>query len=189
MLEREGTTPAKRKKLKESIPTSRRITKTDLAKYMNAWAQRPDLVSQGAQKNFDKFMAEIGGEESNASVRLPDVTAYKLVVAKAILFRRTSSLVRPMFPAFQANVGAYVVAVLSRQFGDRIDLMRIWLQQDLSPELKAQVQTWAREVNDILHKTSGGRMISEWAKRPECWAAVSAARYSDPADGIPEARA
>ena len=189
MLEREGSTPAKRKKLKESVPTSRRITKTDLAKYMNAWAQRPDLVSQGAQKNFDKFMAEIGGEESDAAIQMPDVTAYKLVIAKAILFRRATALVRPMFPAFQANVGAYVVAILSKQLGERMDLMRIWLQQDLSPALKAQVQTWAREVNEVLHKTSGGRMISEWAKRPECWAAVSAARYSSPAVGIPEVRA
>lgn len=188
MLEREGTTPAKRKKLKESVPTSRRITKTDLAKYMNAWAQRPDLVSQGAQKNFDRFMAEISGDESSSAVAMPDPTTYKLMIAKAIIFRRTSALARTMFPAFQANVAAYTVAVVAKLLGDRLDLMRIWLQQDLSVALKTQIQEWAREVNEVLHRSSGGRMISEWAKRPECWAAVSGARYSEPGRSIPEIR-
>ena len=36
LLTREGTTPAKLKALKDAIPTARRITKTDLAKYINA---------------------------------------------------------------------------------------------------------------------------------------------------------
>ena len=37
MLAREGTTPARLRNLKDAIPTSRKITKTDLAKYLNAW--------------------------------------------------------------------------------------------------------------------------------------------------------
>lgn len=188
MLEREGTTPARRRKLKESIPTSRRITKTDLAKYMNAWEQRPDLVSQGSQKNFEKFKREVGGEDSGTPLALPDLAGYKIMIAKAILFRKTSALVRPMFPAFQANVVAYIVAIVSLKLGDRLDLMRIWLQQDLSSALKTQIQIWAREVNDVLHSTSSGRMISEWAKRGECWTAVSGAKFSAPKSGIPELR-
>jgi hypothetical protein len=189
MLEREGTTPAKRQRIKESIPPSRRITKTDLAKYLNAWGQRPDLVSQGSQKNFDKFMADLGGEGSATGAVVPDLTFFKTAIAKAILFRKTSSLVRPMFPAFQANVAAYTVAIVSLMLGDKLDLMRIWLQQDLSPALKSQIQEWAREVNLVLKGSSSGRMISEWAKRPECWAAVSGSRFSSPAVNIPEVRA
>jgi hypothetical protein len=188
LLEREGTTAAKRKKLKDAIPTSRRVTKTDLAKYLNAWAQRPDLVSQGSQKNFDKFMAEVADDDQASAPTLPDVNAYKLIIAKALLFRRTSALVRPMFPAFQANVAAYVVAVVSKLVGERLDLMRIWLQQDLSAQLKAQLQVWAQEVNEVLHRTADGRMVSEWAKRPECWAAVQGASYSKAKAGIPELR-
>ena len=188
LLEREGTTAAKRKKLKDAIPTSRRVTKTDLAKYLNAWAQRPDLVSQGSQKNFDKFMAEMAGDDQASAPTLPDVNAYKLIIAKAILFRRTSALVRPMFPAFQANVAAYVVAVVSKLVGEQLDLMRIWLQQDLSAQLRAQLQVWAQEVNEVLHRTADGRMVSEWAKRPECWAAVQSASYSKAKAGIPELR-
>ncbi|MCV5539904.1 AIPR family protein, partial [Escherichia coli] len=37
MLEREGKTPPGIKRLKDAIPASRRITKTDFAKYHCAW--------------------------------------------------------------------------------------------------------------------------------------------------------
>ncbi|MCQ8182294.1 AIPR family protein [Methylomonas sp. SURF-1] len=187
MLSREGTTPAKLKKLKESIPPSRKITKTDLAKFLNAWNKRPDLVSLGAQKNFERFMDSLR-EDDQSSVPLPDVMAYKTMVAKAILFKKTQSLVRPMFPAFQGNVATYLVSLLADRLGERIDLDKIWLKQDISITLRSQLQTWADEVNETLHRTSGGKMISEWAKKPECWDAVRMGSYSPVMDGIFELR-
>ena len=72
--------------------------------------------------------------------------------------------------------------------GDRIDLDRIWAKQAASPELLAQIVVWAREVNDVLHSSSGGKMVSEWAKRPECKEAVMGASYSAPAANIPEVK-
>ncbi len=188
MLLREGTTPARLRQLKESIPTSRKITKTDLAKYLNAWEQRPDLVSLGTQKNFERFMGELANSDAEGPVVLPDVPSYKLMVAKAILFKRAQALVRPMFRQAQANVAAFVVSLISNRFGPRFDLSRVWIRQDISSELRVQIQTWAAEINLVLHNSAGGRMISEWAKRPECWKAVCEAKYSDPFSGIPEIR-
>jgi hypothetical protein len=187
LLSREGTTPAKLKVLKEAIPPSRKITKTDLAKYINAWDRKPDVVSLGSQKNFDRFMASLSGEDGE-EVPMPDVAQYKAMIAKTKIFKDTQKLVRPMFQAFQANVAAYVVAVLSDRLGDKIDLNRIWIRQDVSQELLSQIGIWAREVNDVLHRTAGGRMVSEWAKKPECREAVIGATYSEPADNIPEVR-
>ena len=187
LLIREGTTPAKLRALKEAIPTSRRITKTDLAKYINAWDKLPDIVSLGSQKNFDKFMNSIAGPEGSEAP-LPNVADFKAMVAKARIFRDTQKLVRPLFQAFQANVAAYVISILADKLGDRIDLDRIWTRQSISPELLSQIATWAKEVNEVLHRTAGGRMISEWAKKPECRDAVFGATYSQPAKGIPEVR-
>ena len=188
MLLREGTTPARLRQLKESIPTSRRITKTDLAKYLNAWAQRPDSVSFGTQKNFERFMADLTNNDSEAPPPLPDVPAYKLMVAKAILFKRAHALVRPMFQQAQANITAYMVSLLANRLGQKFDLDKIWLRQDVSSELKLQIQTWAAEVNKVLHDSAGGRMISEWAKKTECWEAVRKAAYTESMVGIPEMR-
>jgi hypothetical protein len=175
------------KALKDAIPPSRRITKTDLAKYVTAWDKRPDIVSLGSQKNFDRFMASISGPEG-AEAPLPNVAAYKAMVAKAKIFRHTQKLSRPMFQAFQANVAAYAVSVLADKLGDRIDLERVWAKQAGSPELMEQIGTWAREVNEVLHRTANGRMVSEWAKKPECRDAVLGATYSAAAPGIPEVR-
>lgn len=187
LLAREGTTPAKLKALKEGIPNARRITKTDLAKYINAWDKRPDLVSLGSQKNFDRFMASLSTSDG-VETPLPTVSDFKTMIAKAKIYRETQKLVRPMFQAFQANVTAYTVSIVSEKLGDRIDLERVWNKQAVSPELILQISIWAKEVNDVLHLSSGGKMISEWAKRPECWNVLLKANFSTPVANIPEIR-
>lgn len=188
LLAREGTTPAKLRALKEAIPPSRKITKTDLAKYINAWSGLPDVVSLGSQKCFDRFMSAMTPAEGEPAQPSPDVAAFKSMVAQAIVFKAVHKLVRPMFQAFQANVAAYTVSLMATKVGDRFDLDRVWSRQGVSQELLAQISVWAREVNDALHRTAGGRMVSEWAKKQECREAVLGARYSEPAAGIPEIR-
>jgi AIPR protein len=187
LLTREGTTPSKLKTLKDAIPTARRITKTDLAKYITAWDKKPDIVSLGSQKNFDKFMAGLAPVDGQEAP-LPTVGEYKAMIAKAKIYRDAQKLLRPMFQAFQANVTAYTVSLVAAKLGDRIDLDRIWAKQAVSPELLAQIAIWAKEVNEVLHTSSGGKMVSEWSKRPECKEAVMAASYSTPATNIPEVK-
>ncbi len=105
-----------------------------------------------------------------------DLAAYKAMIAKAILYKKTQALVRPMFPAFQGNVTTYLVSLVAHKLGERIDLERIWAQQDISKPLQSLLlQTWAEEVNSVLHQSAAGRMISEWAKKPECWVGVRGA--------------
>lgn len=188
LLTREGTTPAKLRALKEAIPTARRVTKTDLAKYITAWDRKPDIVSLGSQKNFDRFMAGLAPSDGQEAP-LPTVPEFKAMIAKAKIYRDSQKLLRPMFQAFQANVTAYTVALLSEKLGSRIDLDRIWARQAISQELLSQIAVWAKEVNQALHSTAGGRMVSEWAKRPECKEAVMGANYSVAASNIPEVKA
>jgi hypothetical protein len=187
LLSREGTSPAKLKALKEAIPTVRRITKTDLAKYLNAWDKKPDIVSLGSQKNFEHFMSSLTRTDG-VEAPLPSVGDYKAMIAKAKIYRESQKLLRPMFQAFQANVTAYTVSLVSEKLGARIDLDRIWAKQSVSPELLAQIATWAKEVNDVLHTSAGGKMVSEWAKRPECREAWISASYSTPSANIPEVK-
>ena len=189
MLAREGTTPAKLKNIKQVVsPPSQKITKTDLAKYLNAWDQKPDQVSLGAQKNFEQLMEAIKQQEGDSQF-VPDVSFYKTAVAKAILFKKAHAIVRPNFRSFQANITCYLISLLANRVGAQFDFDRIWDRQDISDNLKAQLTAWASEVNDVLWKSANGRMISEWAKKPECWAVVASASYSEPVAGIPEIRA
>lgn len=104
----------------------------------------------------------------------------------SIIRLRSSPAMAPMFSAFQANVDAYVVSMLSSRLAGKINLERIWLQQDISVQLRQLIAAWAREVNDILHQSANGRMVSEWAKKSECWDGVRSASFSEVPEGIPE---
>ena len=185
MLTREAATPARLRSLRAAIPPARKITKTDLAKFLNAWDCKPHFVGLGSQKNFERFMAGLSGQDDAAPPPLPDAAAYKLMIAKAIVYKTAQRLIRPTFPAFQANIVAYTVALLADRLADRLDLQTIWDKQEVSAELGAQIVAWAKEVNRVLTDTAGGRMLSEWAKKPECWDAVRATAFSAPAR-IPE---
>lgn len=181
MLAREGTTPKRLKDLKDAIPASRKFGKTDLAKYANAWVQKPQIVALGSQKNFERFMAELPFEQ------LPDVSSYKRLIAQVILFKAVQKAVRAgNYPAFQANISAYTVSTLALLADNRLSLDAIWQRQVISPQLQAYAEEIARKVDEVLRQSAGGRMISEWAKKDECWTAVGNASYPELPRGIPE---
>lgn len=188
LLSREGTTPARLRALKESVPASRKITKTELAKYLMAWDVRPDVVSLGTQKCFDRFMTSLGEAETAGNSVVPDAVFFKALVAKALVFKAVHKAARPLVSAFLANVAAYTVAVVAHVYRDALDLERIWRNQGVSDQFLEQVEIWAREVNERLHETANGKMISEWAKRPECRVAMFARPFSPPSLDVPEAR-
>ena len=188
LLSREGATPARPKALKESVPISRKITKTELAKYLMAWDIKPDVVSQGTQKCFDRFMTGLGEAEAAGKLLVPDPIFFKALVAKALVFKAVHKTARPLVSAFLANVAAYTVAVVVQSYRETFDLERVWRNQGVSPQLVKQIEIWAREVNERLHETANGKMISEWAKRPECREAMFARPFSPPSVDVPEIR-
>ncbi|WP_316197045.1 AIPR family protein [Bradyrhizobium sp. SZCCHNS3053] len=148
-------------------PKERRFSKTDLAKYLNAWDGQVHQVSFGNQKNYQFFIQSLKDEHPEGFE--PDASWFKAFVAKAILFRTVLSIVRARkFAAFQANIVAYTVACLSWACGGRIDFDMIWMRQSISPELHGVLDGWVGEVDEALRKTAGNRMVSEWAKKVEC---------------------
>lgn len=186
MLEREAKRPSDLKRLQTSMPSTRKLTKTDFAKYLCAWMQLPDLVSIGGQKAFPIFMNLMTTPSAEGTVALPDADDYKKMIAQVIIFKAATRLINPRFPAFKANVAAYTVAVLSKLLGQRIDLGVIWQNQALSDGLGKQIIIWSEEVNVLLHSSANGRMVSEWAKKKECWAVLAEHRYSAPISDIAE---
>jgi hypothetical protein len=181
LLAREGSTPARLRDLKLSIPASRRVTKTDVAKYTLGWAQRPEIVSLGAQKNFKIFTDEMPDDAP-----VPDLPAYKRLIALTLMYRRAEKMIRARYQQAQANITAYTIAILSRDFGQTLNFDLIWTNQSLSEPLELLIMSVSRDVNEILKTSAGERMISEWAKKPECWVAVSAHVFATNSNGVPE---
>tara|TARA_R110000868_G_scaffold70819_3_gene207989 strand:+ start:31584 stop:33362 length:1779 start_codon:yes stop_codon:yes gene_type:complete len=183
MLAREGTTPARLRQLKDSIPSNRKVTKTDLAKYIHAWVGRPDLVSLGSQKNFQRLMLD----DSTIVDRLPDVGSYKNLIAQALIYKAVQKSVRSgSFQAYQANIVAYTVAILSRMTQGSFSLDSIWQRQAVSSQLFAFMGVLATRIDELLRETAGARMVSEWAKKEDCWEVVQRARMPVAPSSIPE---
>ncbi|SDT08859.1 AIPR family protein [Bradyrhizobium canariense] len=156
-----------KRRFAQETPKERRFSKTDLAKYLNAWEGQAHQVSFGNQKNFQFFMQAL--KEEHPDGLEPDAAWFKAFVAKAILFRATLSIVRAKkFAAFQANIVAYTIACLSWVTNGRVDLDMIWAQQAISPDLHKLLESWVGKIDKALRKTAGNRMVSEWAKKVEC---------------------
>ncbi len=186
MLAQAGDKTAKQKKIQKAIPAGRKITKPDLAKFLNCWDGKPYLVSLGAQKNFEKFMDVIEASETNGQPVIPTPSEYKQMIAKAIIYKRAYALIKPRFRADQAQVTNYTVALVADRLGSRLSLDQVWQKQELSSELDRQIEAWSLEVQAVLEETKEGRSVSEWCKKPECWQVVAARSYSNPRAGIPE---
>lgn len=164
-LSRETTT-LRKMQFKEDHPY---FTKTDLAKYENTWDQIPYIVSEGAQKNFKKFMIRL----QERSKFIPEEEYYKRLIAKAILFRRTEKLVQAQnYGGYRANIVTYTIAVLSFKSAQRIDLEKIWKEQALTPALEYEIVRVSAFVHKLITNPSGGANIGEWCKKEKCWDSV-----------------
>lgn len=175
-LNRERT-PARQRTFKVQHPLRQKMTKTDVAKFENTWEQLPHLVSRGAEKNFREFMLRLG-EVGRPRV---DLQYFQRLVAKAILFRTTERIVSGEdFGGYRANIVAYTLARLSLATAKRVDLSRIWREQQLSPELEDAIRSLSHPVQHIIVTPPRQANIGEWAKRPDCWAAVSGIEWAVP---------
>lgn len=133
------------------------------------WDGRPDVASLGGQKGFAEFMDEVQAQEEDGESMIPDLVGFKQMIARVIVFKQVQTLMRQMLAAYQSNVALYLIAIVAKAHGNRFDCMRVWDSQLVSQGFKDQARIWGREVNDALHVSAQGRMISEWAKKDDCW--------------------
>lgn len=171
MMNREGT-PAKRRAFKETHPV---FSKTDMAKFENTWNQMPYYVSEGAQKNFKRFMLEV----KNRGNYLPDENYYKKLIAKAILYKRTEKLVsQQQYGGYRANIVTYTIALISHKSAQRIDLDLIWKNQMLSENLEREIIKVSGIVHDHIVTPPNGANIGEYCKKKTCWDSLIEKEYT-----------
>ena len=192
MMLREGTTHARRRRLKEITPPMRRLTKNDIAKYHEAWRGRPNQVALAGEKNFAAFMAALDNDPSIVPDPL-DAAWYRAMIAKVIIFKSIERMIKTkeakkIFCQGWINIATYVVSVLSSKLGDRIDLDYIWMQQRISAPLQGLLWNWAVVVNTEFNRIAPGQQFSEVAKRVETWNEIEKAHYPAPVTTIIEIR-
>ena len=171
-------TGAQRKKFDLENPRSQLVTKTDLAKFLNVWEQRPEEVSQGAQKNFATFAKRIG-QAWRKSPNDFNEAWYRMAVARAIIFKSTERIVsaQPWYQGgYRANIVAYTIAKLAHDVSGReraVDFEAVWKRQSSGRTLDEAVASAAERVHTVLvQPPSGISNVTEWAKKQACWERV-----------------
>jgi len=168
-------TTAQRKKFDLEYPKKQMFTKTDLAKFLMLWRGKPDVVSQGAQKNFAEFASIIGDEW----LEQPDTfneLFYRETIAKAIIFKTTEKLVSNQSwyeGGYRANIVAYAIAKLAHDATEKelaVDFESIWRNQAISSAMHESLEIVSRVVHDnLVTPPPGAKNVTEWAKKQPCW--------------------
>ncbi|WP_419838411.1 AIPR family protein [Candidatus Poriferisodalis sp.] len=176
-----------RRMFEAQYPRKQLFTKTDLAKYMNVWRCKPEIVSRGAQKNFADFAAFVGSEWKKNSDGFNEVY-YREAIAKAIIFKTVERIVteQPWYQGgYRANVVAYTIAKLAHDLEQRersLDFQHIWRTQAVSVGLDKALTIAAAAIHEVIvAPPATHRNVTEWAKQQACWNRVERLRVRWPA--------
>jgi hypothetical protein len=149
------------------FPPSQLVTKEDIARYCNIWNGYPDLVSKGGQKNFAKFMDDIGGSLGKGWE--PSSEEFKELIAKAIFYRSIQDVAKELkIPGYRINIVNYTASLIVEKAAGRINLKAIWDRQDISDPLRKQIFEWLPKVQDLmLSLAARAKNTGEEFKKPE----------------------
>jgi hypothetical protein len=168
---REGTTPARRRAFDQKTPRAQRFDKVAVGKYVNSWRKLPHIVSRGAQKNFTYFMDEL--RRIHGAEFEPDIDYFKDLIAKGILYKRAEKVARMhAFPGYRANAVTYTLAMLSHRTAGRLSLKSIWEAQEAGGAVADLIYAWMPLIYDEIVGSAGGKNVTEWCKKEECWRTV-----------------
>ncbi len=183
-------TPAKKKQFELQHPKNQVIKKTDLAKVQNTWLGHPDVVSRGAQTNFNEF-AEYIDNQWNTDEQQFNERYFQSTAALMLMFQYLEKIIpkQPWYEGgYRANIIYYSVALfrymIQRQFpGTDLDLMLIWNRQGLPDQIKHSLLGLAELV--LIKLTDPSRPVAnvtQWCKREACWTGIKKIEFSLPAD-------
>lgn len=170
-------TPAKKKQFQLQHPKNQVIKKTDLAKVQNTWLGHPDVVSKGAQTNFNAFAEFIDSQWTTDESQFNE-RYFQTTVALVIMFQYLEKTIprQPWYEGgYRANIIYYTIAqfrqLVHTQFSNKeIDLMLIWNHQCLpNPLAESLIKLAELVLRRITDPSRGAANVTQWCKKEACW--------------------
>ncbi len=170
-------TNAQKKKYMTQNPKKQLITKSDLAKYINSWNEKPNIVSKGAQSSFLEFATYIDPVWKENDTIFNE-KYYKDAISLAILFKHVEKLVSNQLwyeNAYRANIVTYSIALfrykLKEQYKDKIfDLSKIWSKQSVPKAISDIFVKITKLVFDSITSPGKATMnVTQWCKKQIAW--------------------
>lgn len=182
-------TPAKKRQFELQNPKNKVIKKTDLAKVQNTWRGFPQVVSKGAQTNFNAF-AEYIDDQWNLNDEQFNERYFQTTAALILMFQYLEKNItkQPWYEGgYRANIIYYTLAqfrrLLHNQYpGQDLDLMLIWNRQSVPEQvgeiLIALAELVLLKITDPSRKVAN---VTQWCKRNDCWDEVKKISLDIPA--------
>lgn len=178
-------TPAMKSKFLLENPKKQLITKTDLAKYLNSYNQKPYEVSKGAQRNFLSFAEVITDdwEKHNADY---NENYFKEAVCHAIMFKKLEDIIlnQPWYEkGYRANIVTYTISeffyVLQTKYPQfSYNFKYVWQHQELNSEIVKELTKLSKIIFDKITNEDRQIMnVSEWCKKEACWKGIKSINY------------
>lgn len=156
---------AQQKKWLGRNPKNQKFAKEDLARFYASWDMKPWWVVRGRQRNFIEFMKIVEDIDT-------DQVFYEDLIAKSVLFRSAERLYGTGAKAIgdlRYMVVPYTISLLGIITNNRINLFKIWKNQEITTEFENLLSVLLLKVDQFMRKTAPGGLIGEWAKKEECW--------------------
>lgn len=169
-------TKSKQNAFKLKYPRNQMIIKSDVAKYMNLWHQKPFHVAKGAQKNYTAFMRDV---DKTFSKNKPGRVYWEDIIANALLFQVTDKLFgrKNQNPIGDTNIKshtvAYALSYLHHLTNNRLDLESFWSNQLIEEDLKIELKKILVFVYNYFTSLEV-LLISEAAKSEKTWDGLKA---------------
>ncbi|MFT4223520.1 AIPR family protein [Dysgonomonas sp.] len=177
---REGRTKSLQNAFDKKFPKNQMSTKVELAKYINAYQEiddgkklviGPHIVVRGNEQNYAQFIANNLPDNIN---KINNVY-FEDAIAKCILFKNTDKRYgkKPdSIGEMKQVVVPYTLSLLNKITDNKLDLYRIWKNQQISTQLSNFIYDLMKQVNQFILDTYAGQHYIERAKREECWELV-----------------
>ena len=174
---REGRTKSLQSAFDKKYPKKQMFTKVELAKYINAYQDvydgkklviGPHIVVRGNEKNYAQFI----GNSLPENIKKINNVFFEDTIAKCILFKNADKRygVKPnSIGEMKQVVVPYTLSLLNRITENKLDLFKIWKNQDVSIALSDFIYDLMIQVNQFILDTYNGQHYIEKAKKEECW--------------------
>lgn len=178
-------TPAEKNKFLLENPKKQLITKTDFAKFLNSYQQKPHEVSKGAQRNFIAFAKAITDSWDKHSAEF-NANYFKESVCHAIMFKELEKLIleQPWYEqGYRANIVTYTMSkffyILQTKYSKfAYNYKYVWQHQELAPAIRQELTKISKLIFDtITDETREIMNVSEWCKKEACWKRVKSVEY------------
>lgn len=176
-------TKAKIEAFKQENPSHQKLTKTDIAKYLNSAQMHPYEVSWGAEVNATKFFALMEKEWEKDDTQYNELF-FKKLVGKAILFKHIERVISNQEwykerNGYRAQLVTYTFSKLVYEVEKKkllINYLDIWNKQVVSPLFDNDIIKISKCCFDTFYDSSIAN-VSTYCKKQECWNVIKKISY------------